>query len=142
MAKIVVNKCHGGFGLSEAGLLDYARRKGLTLYPEKDQTFMSLTTYWTVPPDARPAVLDGEAFYAATMEQRKASNEAYRAAHLYDRDIPRDDPDLVATVETLGFEAASDRFAKLAIVEIPDDVQWQIEEYDGLEWIAEAHRTW
>ncbi len=25
---------------------------------------------------------------------------------------------------------------------IPDDVKWQIEEYDGLEWIAEKHRTW
>jgi hypothetical protein len=27
-------------------------------------------------------------------------------------------------------------------VDIPDDVKWQIEEYDGNEWIAESHRTW
>ena len=27
-------------------------------------------------------------------------------------------------------------------VSIPDDVEWQIEEYDGMEWVAEAHRTW
>jgi len=30
----------------------------------------------------------------------------------------------------------------LRIIEIPDGVEWQIEEYDGDEWIAEKHRTW
>lgn len=33
-------------------------------------------------------------------------------------------------------------YAKLDIVEIPDDVDWTIEEYDGREWISEKHRTW
>jgi hypothetical protein len=28
------------------------------------------------------------------------------------------------------------------VVEIPDDVNWQVEEYDGMEHIAEKHRTW
>ena len=28
------------------------------------------------------------------------------------------------------------------IVEIPADVEWQIQEYDGMEWVAEKHRTW
>jgi hypothetical protein len=32
--------------------------------------------------------------------------------------------------------------AKLKIVEIPASVEWQIEEYDGKEWVAERHRTW
>ena len=53
----------------------------------------------------------------------------------------RDDPDLVAAVETLG-ERASGSCASLMIVEIPDDVDWQIEEYDGMEWISERHRVW
>jgi hypothetical protein len=30
----------------------------------------------------------------------------------------------------------------LKVVEIPDGVKWQIEEYDGSEWVAEKHRTW
>ena len=30
----------------------------------------------------------------------------------------------------------------LKIIEIPDDVDWIIEEYDGNEWVAEKHRTW
>ena len=54
----------------------------------------------------------------------------------------RNDPDLVAAVETLGSEDASGGLASLYVVEIPDDVAYSIEEYDGIEWIAEKHRTW
>jgi hypothetical protein len=28
------------------------------------------------------------------------------------------------------------------VVEIPDGIEWSIQEYDGLEWVAEKHRTW
>ena len=53
----------------------------------------------------------------------------------------RTDPDLVAAVEALGEEANGLR-ASLLVVEIPDDVDWYIEENDGNEWVAETHRTW
>jgi len=56
-------------------------------------------------------------------------------------DIPRDDPCLVQVVEELGRAAHGD-FASLKIVEVPDDVDWLINEYDGREWVAERHRTW
>jgi hypothetical protein len=59
----------------------------------------------------------------------------------YDRNIPRDDAALVQVVEEMGV-MANGAFAKLKIVKIPDDVEWQIDEYDGLEWVAEKHRTW
>lgn len=59
----------------------------------------------------------------------------------HDRDIPRDDPYLVQIVRELGM-AANGRHANLKIVEIPGDVDWLIQEYDGAEWIAETHRTW
>lgn len=59
----------------------------------------------------------------------------------YDRDIPRDDPALIQVVQELG-DAADGYCANLKIVEIPDGVEWQIEEYDGNEWVAEKHRTW
>lgn len=60
----------------------------------------------------------------------------------WDRELPRDCPIAIGVVEELGTEAASGWAAKLAIVEIPDDVEWQIEEYDGWEHVAEKHRTW
>ena len=53
----------------------------------------------------------------------------------------RSDPDLVAAVEELG-KKASGSYAELKVVEIPDGVEYQIEEYDGTEYIAEKHRTW
>jgi hypothetical protein len=55
--------------------------------------------------------------------------------------IKRNDPSLVACVEKLG-ERASGSLASLIVVEIPDDVEWEIESYDGNEWVAEKHRTW
>ncbi len=53
----------------------------------------------------------------------------------------RADPDVVAVVEELGRDADG-RFAELKVVEIPDGVRWFISEYDGIEHIAETHRTW
>lgn len=61
--------------------------------------------------------------------------------NIHEYDIQRDDPDLVRVVEKLGEEAFGG-YAELKVVEIPDDVQWQLMEYDGAEWIAERHRTW
>lgn len=61
----------------------------------------------------------------------------------YDRygDGARHDPILVRVVERMGIEA-NNRFANLKVVEIPDGVEYVVEEYDGWEHIAEKHRTW
>ena len=56
-------------------------------------------------------------------------------------EIDRDDPILVLVVETLG-AAASALSDKLVVVDIPDNVEWHIDEYDGMEHVAEDHRTW
>lgn len=62
-----------------------------------------------------------------------------RFGYKYDED--RSNPDLVRCVETLK-EDSFGWSARLKVVEIPDDVKWHIEEYDGAEWVAEDHRTW
>lgn len=56
-------------------------------------------------------------------------------------DSVRGDPHLIAIVEEMGL-AANGKFANLKIVEIPDDVKWEICESRGIEWVAEKHRTW
>jgi hypothetical protein len=48
---------------------------------------------------------------------------------------------LVALVRELG-PAVNGEHARLKVVRIPADVDWQIENYDGKEWISEPHRTW
>jgi hypothetical protein len=63
-------------------------------------------------------------------------------------EIPRDDEVLVKIVEELSTNVngiggkADGRFSELKIVEVPDEVNWYIEEYDGKEWVAERHQTW
>ena len=58
----------------------------------------------------------------------------------YGKDF-RTDEDLIKVIETLGNEADGN-FSSLEIVEIPDDVEWEIDEYDGSETIEEVHRSW
>lgn len=53
----------------------------------------------------------------------------------------RSHPLIVRVVEELG-AAANGPFAQLKIVEVPDGVEFEIENYDGMEHIAEVHRTW
>jgi hypothetical protein len=57
-------------------------------------------------------------------------------------DIDRDDPRLVQVVTELGGDRASGEFAELRVVQIPNGVKWHVHEYDGLETIHEAHRSW
>jgi len=56
-------------------------------------------------------------------------------------DIERNDPALIQTIEELG-EEANGACAKLKIVEIPDDVKWELDEYDGIEHVQEQCRKW
>lgn len=57
------------------------------------------------------------------------------------REIQRDHPELIRVIEEMG-DKASGSCAELSVTEIPDGVEWQIEEYDGREWVSEKHRTW
>lgn len=111
--KVVINSCYGGYGLSETAMLKYAEIKGIKIYIKK---YKSMTFYYTTE----------------TFEEE---------SFLSEDKIDRNDPALVETVEILGEEANGD-FAKLKVVEIPDDIEWTIEEYDGIEHVAEVHRIW
>jgi hypothetical protein len=53
----------------------------------------------------------------------------------------RTDPDVVRVVEEMG-EKANAELAKLKVIEIPDGVQWEIDEYDGIETVREVHQSW
>lgn len=95
--KVVINKCFGGFSLSEVA----------------------------------------ENLYCAYAGIQGESRDAF-----YNRGVRRDDPILIQVLEQLGYAESSGRHADLHIVEVPDGVEWTVEEYDGKEWVAEVHRTW
>jgi hypothetical protein len=141
--RVVVNKCHGGFGLSEEAVNLYLQMLGKQVWVEVDSKYKSLNlcTYWLIPPDADRVEASPSNWHDMTMAERAAHNKKYTEQVFRPDDIERDDPYLVSVVKQLG-KKASGRFAELEIVEIPEDVNWMIEEYDGLEWVAEKHRTW
>ena len=143
MTQIVINKCHGGFGLSDNAVLRYMELAGRTVYPEATDSSIMGSTYWLIP-EGPERYNDDEmsaAWHTMTMEERQAANAKWDEQVFRPRDIARDDPVLVQTVLELGDEAGSWACVP-TVVEIPDDVEWDIEEYDGLEWVAERHRTW
>lgn len=113
--KVVINQDFGGFSLSDAAFEKYLLVKGLPFkkVPGKYNSY----------------------FYENNSDSTDTP-EMY-----WENDIPRNDPLLVEIVEELG-ENASGPYASLKVVEIPDDVEWEISEYDGREHIAEKHRTW
>jgi len=134
--KVVINDCFGGFGLSPAGLKAWAKRKGRECYffeYGRDRNG-GLDIHKLVPTDNPDSL-----FYSA---YDLPDIEKFDDKHfISDFDIERTDSDLIAVVEEMG-DAANGRCSKLKIVEIPDGIEWQIEEYDGTEWVSEKHRTW
>lgn len=116
--KIIINVCHGGFELSQKAF-EYLIKLG-----------WRVTDRWE---DKISNILD-------TGEFQKSIAGRYRFLNLSEIDI-RTNPDIIAVVETLGEESYGD-CASLKIIDIPDDIEYEIQDYDGMEWIAEKHRTW
>lgn len=136
--KIVINRCFGGFGLSHDAVMRYAAIKGFKLYPfvEARKADGSLDSQKYVP------YIKGKTFLIYYSKELLTEDCNYvEGSYFCDDDIERDDIALVQVVEEMGKDADG-QHATLKIVEVPDGVRWQVEEYDGLEHIAEKHKTW
>ena len=69
--------------------------------------------------------------------------ECFARSRQHQEDLERDDEDLVATVLKFGEAATPGQGYKLVVVEIPDDVDWEVEATDyGDERIVEKHDSW
>lgn len=90
--KVVLNKCYGGFGLSEAAY-----------------NYLGL----------------------------KWDNYGFK----YSQENERTDLRLVECVEKLG-KRANGKYAKLVIVEIPADLDYVIDDYDGIETLHQRVQEW
>lgn len=160
--KVVINEDFGGFSLSAKAVQRLAELKGRPCYfftkptaniirgdyvpasvEEADAAFMFFA--FDVP-NPNEVLAERADWHDMTQAERIAQNELHRSHALDSRPDDRSDSDLVRVVEELGVGGrgvgAGGRHASLKIVEIPDDVDWSIKEYDGSEHIAENHRTW
>jgi hypothetical protein len=134
--KIVINADYGGFGLSYTGVMLYAKKKGFDLYAYVDDRNTSYENRRLIPYNDKE--IRGLIYY---FREPLIDGKYDKQTSLCHWDIDRDDPALVEVVEELGSKSWGD-YAKLEVREIPDGINWIIEEYDGNEWIAEEHRIW
>lgn len=100
--KIALNKCFGGFGVSEA-------------------VYAELGMEWN-----GYGYLENEDF--------GIEDDNYLAYRRH--------PKLIAAIEKVGEKEASGQLAEVRIVDIPDGIEWEIYEYDGIETVHEKHRSW
>jgi hypothetical protein len=154
--KIVLNKCYGGFGLSPKAIKRIADLQGRECYffankfsperyvsitmeqAEKDGLFFSV---FSIPNPGEFLRRDKE-WHEMTSAECQAWNEKYRSVSLKSYSYEeRGDPLLIQVLEELG-EAASGKLAELEIVEIPDGIEWDIDDYDGIETAHEKHMSW
>ncbi len=139
--KVVINNCFGGFSISKeaaeymaelgcevakAELSEWGKRKEWIDY------FIEHGKFPSDCPEQTHGLLEIDAKYHS-----QPDFYGYGSDKNYDRSSEF----LVKAVEKLG-QKASGQSAELKVVEIPDDVDYEIEEYDGNEHIAEKHRTW
>lgn len=135
--KVVINRCYGGFSLSPRAVGALARAQGKTPYWFRTSFGANHKTIYT-------AITEAEAFADKGIFGPHALDgpDPETAKWIESRPDNRSDPVLIRVIEELGVDVASGGAADLAIIEIPDGTDFVVEEYDGMEHIAEAHQTW
>lgn len=113
--EIVINRSHGGFGLSHEAELLYLKLAMID-YTTEDRLSRDDTERFGLR-----LIVDGGEWTSTNLK--------------------RDDPVLVSVVKRLE-KKANGQYAELKIVKIPASVAWEIMDYDGREWVAEQHQRW
>lgn len=169
--KVIINRCYGGFGLSLIAQKMYLERKGQTPFFYKQTQYSFREGYYgftkisedkleqesdmgmghtTLKDLGEKFNLIGKDMHIPHGSSRKNLPTYYDYKEFcswYYRNDPfssdiRTDTDLIAVVEELGSKRASGQCSSLHIVDIPDDIKYEIDEYDGMETIKEIHRSW
>ena len=124
MAKIIINRCYGGFSVND----DVAKLLKL---------------------DGVKVTFAGEYYPDGVIIKSNVSKNH----HYFDNedfgiiddnyDKWRADERLIKAIETIGEDKSyRDDISEIEIIENPDDVEWEIDDYDGIETIHEKHRSW
>lgn len=144
--RIAINVRYGGFGLSEAAYLK------LIEWGVPIRKYVEPTRNDSMGLYENETANDGEVIFDRELTPPEANSFSalywkYKGARGTERywdcwtHEHRQHPLVLRVIDELG-TTANGPFAELKIVEIPDGVDWEIDEYDGREHIAAKHEVW
>lgn len=145
MKKVAINRDWGGFGLSPIATKLYLKKLG------KECFFYKQTKYehdGGVEEHIKITLEEAEKSHfisVYTKDMGKTFSKHDNAHYWYENFYEgREDKILIEVIEELGEKKASGQLAKIKIVEIPDNMDYVIDDYDGMESIHEKHKvyTW
>jgi hypothetical protein len=118
--KVILNKCFGGFGVSEMGIR-HCREKGAA-WAQWPNSYLKGEFF--SEDDGSPSAMTCDSAWVA--EGREAG--------------ARECPHLIALIESGAYK--DDHCSRLKVVEIPDGVTYEIDDYDGQESIGQPRTVW
>jgi len=135
--KVAINTCYGGFSFSEKfyeKLIEY----GVPVKKFVEQVIDPETRQYLPEP-----LNDGEVLFDRTLSSDESDIMIKMCGKYWGSWVgdDRSHPLMLKIIEELG-EDANGQHSKIEIIEIPDDVEYTIDDYDGMESIHENHRMW
>lgn len=131
--KIAINRCYGEFSLSPQALKYWMKLKNkpcyFFVYSYKEKKYKPIKIKKFNPSN----------WTAYTVKNPKNMGDEINYIDKYS--IDRTDNELIQTIDKLGDKANGDS-AKLKVIEIPDDIEWEIDNHDGIEMVREKTRCW
>lgn len=145
--KLVINRCYGGYGLSDAAYEKLIEWGVPVRKYDKQERDPETKLYKDQPLNDGEVIFDRELTPQGECDLNdlywKFKGKSTLQSRYWDcwTKENRAHPMIVRLIEEMG-EQANGGCADLKVVEIPDGVDWEIDEYDGIEHIAEKHRSW
>lgn len=133
--KVVINTCFGGFGLSTECIIEYLKLKGKECYfynhDYKTKTYVKTAgdnLSWNY------IILTKDIGDVIEAKELTDNWKNYIEYSFYDRDIKRNDKDLLKAIKKIGIKNSGGNLSQLKIVDVSGD-RYEIDSYDGNERI-------
>lgn len=157
MIEILINKCHGGFGISNEVITRLVMSNSSLITRISFEEFFGTSALSQDDIDDMQVIDIGNGYYIGrwgtvyhpeteTVLQIGSDRGTSNEDGVSNTVLTRTHPDLISLFDEMGYSAFSGPYARVAKVVIDDEditlKDIEIGEYDGAEWVMERHRTW